>query len=206
MKRVVLSEGKNDVHLVSSFFEECGGTYEVEQFHGEEIQTELRSAESRAITNFVEPRNDSDVLVKSENNKNNLQRVFAALVNQLTNSSRHTAVCVVVDLDGGTLDGFLENLDERVRGRQAGKGTTLGTHDLTARNRDMLAARCPVLTRQERVTGEFDVIAFKQTLERLTDIDRGNDDRDVKNEKVERLLDEDHIFELLDSVLNDGDR
>lgn len=198
---IVLSEGKNDVHLVYSFFEEYDESYAVERFHGEEIQTELRAEESRKISLFREPRNQYHVLAKSENNKDNLQDVFVRLVNQLLGGRVFTPICMLVDLDGGNLKTFLDDIDERIRECHSGRGIELGNHSIVKRNRHLIACVCEVLTRQERVKGEFHVVAFRQTLERLTDIDRENDEREVKNEKVECLLDEDHVFDFLNSVL-----
>lgn len=137
--------------------------------------------------------------------KNNLQQLIAALVNQLLSRRVYAPVCILVDLDGGQLNGYLEDLDERVRDRQQGRGIELGDHEVVERNSDMVAADCEVLTSEGRVKGEFHVVAFRQTLERLTNIDRENDERDVKNEKMEQLLENDYVFDLLDSVLRQWD-
>lgn len=204
-ERIVLCEGKNDVHLVYSFFEKCDGSYDVDRFHGEDIRTELQYAESDKIKNFRGPQNDYHVLAKSENNKSNLQSLIAALVNLLLDSHDYTPVCVLVDLDGGDLDGFFDNLGEMIADRQGGRGIELGEHEVVEWNRHMIAADCKVLTREGRVKGKFHVAAFRQTLERLTDIDRDDDEREVKNEKIERLLENDHVFDMLDSVLRQWD-
>lgn len=204
-EQIVLCEGKNDVHLVYSFFEECDGTYDVDRFHGEDIKTELQYAESDKIKNFRGSQNDYHVLAKSENNKSNLQSLIAALVNLLLDGHVYTPVCVLVDLDGGDLDDFFDDLGEVIEDRQGGRGIELGAHEVVNRNKHMIAADCEVLTREGRVKGEFHVAAFRQTLERLTDIDRKNDERDVKNEKIERLLENAHVFGMLDSVLRQWD-
>jgi hypothetical protein len=204
-ERIVLSEGKNDVNLVYSFFEEFDGTYEVDRFYGEDVQTVLQNAESDKISNFRGPQNDYHVLAKSENNKDGLQQVFVALLNQLLSKRVYTPVCLLVDLDGGDLQTFLDDLREQIQGRHGSRGIELGDHTLAERNRHMVAADCEVLTREGQVKGEFHVVAFRQTLERLTDIDRENDERDVKNEKIEQLLEDDHVFDMLDSVLRQWD-
>lgn len=197
MKRIVLSEGKNDVHLVSSFFKECDKTLEVKRFHGENLGPSLRGEESQEITNFQERRNPYDVLVKSENGKPNLKKIFSVLANRLMEIKPD--VFVLIDLDGGRLDELVHELDERVQARH--NGIKLGTAEVRERNGDMLAATCEVLTTTEKVKGEFHLVAFEQTLERVAGTSR-EEDREVQEEKIECLLDEDHVFDLLDSVLN----
>lgn len=197
-KRIVLSEGKNDVHLVSSFFSECDRTLEVKEFIGEEIGPSLRTEESEAIRNFREPRSPYDLLVKSENGKPNLKKVFAGLVNQLMEIEPE--VFVLVDLDGGRLNGFVEDLDEQVQTRHNGR-IELGTPEIKERNGDLVAGTCDVRTAMGRTKGEFHLVAFRQTLEQVADTSR-EEEREVREEKIECLLDEEHVFDLLDSVLN----
>ena len=197
-KRIVLSEGKNDVHLVSSFYKECDRALEVKKFIGEELGPSLRSEESQAIRSFQEPRSPYHVLAKSENGKPNLKKVFAGLVNQLIDAEPE--VFVLVDLDGGRLDGFVADLDEQIQSRHNGR-IELETPDVTERNGDMVGATCEVVTATGKTKGEFHLIAFEQTLEQVASTSR-EEDRKVQEEKIEYLLKEDYVFDLLDAVLN----
>lgn len=201
MKQVVLCEGKHDVHLISSFFEKRNGTYKVDTVLGEEIESSMQGEESRQITNFRERRNPYDVLAKSDNGKQELEKVFSALVNQLLRIDPE--ITVLVDLDGGTLQNFVDGLDERVRGKH--DTLELGAHEVAERNGDMVAAVCEVQTTRGKKTGEFQIVAFDQTLERVADVPRGDDvELERQHEKIERFLeDEAHIYDLLHSVLPD---
>lgn len=199
MKQVVLCEGKHDVHLVSSFFEERDGSFKVKKFIGEEADSPIQGEESRQITNFREQRNPYHVLAKSDNGKQDLEKVFATLVNQLLRIDPE--IIVLVDLDGGRLKNFLDSLDERVRSRH--DRLELGDHEVTERNGDMLAAVCEVLTTNGKRKGEFQIVAFEQTLERVADVSR-DEEIERRTEQIEAFLEEaNHIYDLLDAVFPD---
>lgn len=198
MKRIVLSEGRNDVHLVSCFFGECDRTLMVEPFYGEDIESAFRSVESRAIRRFQERRNPYHVLAKSENGKSNLKKVFAGLVNQLMDIDLE--IFVLVDLDGGHLDTLVDDFDEQIQDRHDGR-IGLGTPANRNHNGDMVGATCEVVTANGKTKGEFHLVAFEQTLEQVAGTSR-EEDRETQEEKIEALLDEDHVFDLLDSMLN----
>lgn len=198
MKQIVLSEGKNDVHLISSFFEKRSGTFRVKKFHGEDADGYIQAEETQAIKNFREPRNPYHVLAKSENGKPNVKQVFAALVGQLMRIDPE--IVILVDLDGGSLRRFVNDLDEQIRERHSGKGMKLGDHSIVERNSDMVAAVCEVLTGSGTRKGEFRVLAFAQTLERVADVSR-DETIDSRKQQIERFLTEDHVYEFLDATL-----
>jgi hypothetical protein len=200
MKQVVLSEGKNDVHFISSFFKERGGNFQIKQFLGEHADGQIRHEETTEIKNFRERRNPYHVLAKSENGKSNLEQVFAALVNQLMRIDPE--IVVLVDLDGGSLRGFVNDLDEQVRTQHSGRGTELGDPSITERTGDMVAAVCEVLKGNGSRKGEFRIVAFKQTLERVADVSK-DEELDARQDKIEAFLEEGHVYDLLDAVLPD---
>lgn len=196
MKQVVLCEGKHDVHFVSSFFEKRDGNFEVTEFIGEEVESALPGEESRQIKNFQEPRNPNHVLAKSDNGKQELEKVFATLVNQLLRI--HPEIIILVDLDGGSLRNFVDGLDEKIRGRH--DRLELGTHEVTKRNIDMLATSCEVVTTNGQTKGEFQIVAFEQTLERVADVSR-DEEIDTRRNQIEQFLTDGHAYELLDAAL-----
>ncbi|WP_132057927.1 hypothetical protein [Halorussus amylolyticus] len=199
MKHIILCEGKHDVHLVSSFFEERGGSFELKTVLGEEIQSSMRGEESRQISNFRERRNPYHVLVKSDNGKQELEKVFSVVVNQLLRIDPE--ITVLVDLDGGTLETFVDGLDERIRTRH--DRLELDAPEVAERNHDMVAGVCEVLTTNGKKKGEFQIVAFEQTLERVADVSR-DDETDEWKAGIEDFLGEaDHIYDFLHSVLPD---
>ncbi|WP_128476503.1 hypothetical protein [Halorussus pelagicus] len=196
MKQIVLCEGKHDVHLISSFFEQRDGNFEVKKVIGEELDSPIQGEESRQITNFQERRNPYHVLAKSDNGKQELEKVFAALVNQLLRIGPE--VVVLVDLDGGSLQRFVDGLDERIRGSH--DRIELGQHEVSRRNDDMVAAVCEVLKRDGSRKGAFKIVAFEQTLERVADVSR-DEEIDARRDQIEEFLEEAHVYDLLDTVL-----
>lgn len=200
MKQIVLSEGKNDVHLISVFFKNRCGTFEVKKFHGEDADGHIQAEESQEIKNFRERRNPYHVLAKSENGKPNLKKIFAALVSQLMRIDPE--IIILVDLDGGSLRGFMNDLDEQVQERHSGKGVKLGDHSIVKRNTDMVAAECEVLTGDGKRKGTFQILAFQQTLERVAGVSH-DEEIEERKEQIEEFLEKDHICDLLGTILQD---
>lgn len=201
MKQILLSEGKHDVHLISYFFEKRDGNFEITKFIGEEEESPIQGKESREIKNFQERRNPYDVLAKSENGKPDLKQVFSSLLNQLMGIDPE--IIFFVDLDGGNLDSFLTKLDEQIQGRHSARGIKLGSHRVAKKNTDMVAADCEVLTENGQTKGEFRIVAFRQTLERVAGVSRDDETNEWKAGIEAFLEEEDHIYELLHSVLPD---
>jgi hypothetical protein len=201
MKQIVLSEGKHDVHLISYFFKKRDENFDITKFIGEEEVSPIQRKESREIKNFQERRNPYDVLAKSENGKPNLKQVFSSLLNQLMGIEPE--IIFFVDLDGGDLDSFLAKLDEQIQGRHSARGIKLGNHRVAKKNTDTIAADCEVLTANDRTKGEFRIVAFRQTLERVAGVSRDDESDEWKSDIEAFLEEEGHIYDLLHSVLPD---
>jgi hypothetical protein len=77
-------------------------------------------------------------------------------------------------------------------------------HDeVIERNDDIMAGVCEVLTKNGKKKGEFQIIAFEQTLERVADVSRDDESEEWRSD-IEAFLEEaDHIYDLLHSVLPD---
>ena len=184
--------------LVSSFFD-MAGDFRVKEFYGEHLGPSLRTEESQEIQNFRERRNPYHVLVKSENGKPNLKKVFAALVDQLLRIEPQ--IVFLVDLDGGNLRSLVSDLNEQIQQRHSGRELKIGEYAIEKQDRDMVSATCEVLTRTGNLKGTFDIVAFKQTFERVAEISR-DDEPDVRKRQIKEFLeDEDHVRDRLDSVL-----
>ena len=188
------------MYFLSYFFEKRSGNFEIKRFIGENADGQIRHEETTEIKNFRERRNPYHVLAKSANGKSNLKQVFAALVNQLMRIDPE--IVVLVDLDGGSLREFVNDLDEQVRTQHSGRGTELGAPSITERNGDMVAAICEVLKGNGTRNGEFRIVAFKQTLERVADVSK-DEELDTRQAQIEEFLEETHVYNLLDAVLPD---
>lgn len=199
MKQVVLSEGKWDVKLVSYYYEQFHSDLLVDTFIGEEIPySDLKNQESNAIENFLEPRNPYDVLVKSENGKSDLKLIFVKLVRYLL--GQDVQVCLLIDLDGGDHDRLLRELDEQVRSNYDGRECEIVSQEPLAKSPVQVCSRNRLLE-DGSVRGEFDVVAFRHTLDTAADIDKETDSDEVKERKLREFVTDDHHASPLHTVL-----
>lgn len=163
MKRVVMSEGKHDIAFVEQFLQQRSGEFMVDTFVGEDVEhSRQKNAESDCIRNFLERRNPYDVLVKSENGKPDLKRVFVKLVNFLVDLDAE--VCLLIDLDSRSLGALIDDLDAGVRTNYDGKDYAIEHAETVVRTETQIAARGRLLSDGEP-QGEFDVLAFRSCLE-----------------------------------------
>lgn len=97
--KIVLCEGKRDVWLVETYYEEVTHSVAVDSFVADDYQrTSLKSVESNTIKRFLDRRNRDDVLVKSEGGIPDLKWLFVKLSRALFRLW-DVDVCLVVDLD-----------------------------------------------------------------------------------------------------------
>lgn len=187
MKQVVMSEGKHDVEFVEQFLQQRSGDFLVDTFVGEDVEhSRLKNAESDCIRNFLERRNPYDVLVKSENGKPALKRVFVKLVNFLVDLD--AAVCLLIDLDSRSLDALIDDLDTGVRTNYAGRDYAIEHLETVARNETQVAARGELLS-DGRSRGEFEVLAFHSCLEAAAGIDDGDSTTEIEKKLSEFVED-----------------
>jgi hypothetical protein len=66
----------------------------------------------------------------------------------------------------------------------------------------MVAAVCEVLKRDGSRKGEFRIVAFKQTLERVAGVSR-DPEIDARRDQIEEFLEESRVYDLLDTVLSE---
>ncbi|WP_382210328.1 hypothetical protein [Halorussus caseinilyticus] len=97
----------------------------------------MRNRESNKIRRFLDGWNDYNLLVKSENGKPNLKAGFSSVVRHLAN--KPVEKYVLVDLDTTEIDGFVDDIRERVRQRHQGTGLRIGDAEQVCRCREMVA-------------------------------------------------------------------
>lgn len=200
MKRVVLCEGKDDVHLVATLYENADESFRVRRLHGEDIERDMETVESRELANFQEKRNPYHLLVKSENSKSNLTQVFVENLDPLLKGGPH--VVLLVDLDGGPLNHFVDGLDGDIRKRHGGRELRIDDHEVTDENEDLLAATCAVENPRQRI-GIFDLLAFHHRPEDAAGVEERSSI--TREELTDRLLSEDHVTDLLRTTLLETD-
>lgn len=181
MKRIVLCEGKRDVQFLVIYYQDHSGDLEVNTFHGEEVShSRLTNEESQKIRNFQEARNPYDILIKSENGVETLKHVFIKLVHWLVRSDLD--LCLLIDLDCGSYEALIEDLDHRVRSNYQGKELGITHDELVERGQNIRACTCR-LTSARGTAGAFDLLAFDSNLEEAANIS----DEDTWEEESRKL-------------------
>ncbi len=197
MKRAVLCEGKDDAHLVATLYENADEEYRVKPpLHGEDIERDMEAVESHELANFQEPRNPYHLLVKSENNKTNVKRVFVETLSPLVKGDPRAVL--FVDLDGGEFTSFVDDLDEDIRRRRRARELRIAHHEVTVENDDMLAATCAVENPRRQI-GTFDLLAFRYRPEDVVGI--GDSSSVERDDLVDRLLARNNVADLLETTL-----
>jgi len=190
MKRLVLSEGRRDVRLIELFCETAATDTQVETFYGEDVSyNRLKNHESNAIRNFLERRNPYDVLAKSENGKSDLKRIFSKLARFLTKTD--ATVILLIDLDGGSLDRLIDELDTRIEDTYQGRRLGVREVEQVDQSQALLAHRAELYSKpDDECLGDFDVIAFHHDLETAIDLDEADDDSDEERKLRDLVTDE----------------
>jgi hypothetical protein len=187
MKRLILCEGKHDVLLVKSFFEHEYPDTPIETFRAKEQEFStvgsLIGMESDKIRWFDGSYHDFDVLLKSENGIENLRQVVPKIVRQL--EGLHVEKRLVVDLDGGTLDEFLRDINERIRGTH--NGYSFVQTERIYKNSHLIAVKTELRKRGSPVDN-YNLVAFHDNFEDSAGIDKKSDDDDTKQAKTRQFL------------------
>lgn len=188
MKTLVLCEGRRDVELVKQYYQLTDAEIPVTTFIGEQVEySRLKNRESNAIRNFLEDRNPYRVLAKSENGKSALKRIFTKLARFF--SGLDADVCLVIDLDGGGYEDLIKELDERVRNNFDGQELRISDPKLLDDSPAQVAVRAGISV-DGSLRSDFDVLAFRHSLEEATNI--GHDGRaQDEAEQLRRFVSDD---------------
>ncbi|WP_276279605.1 hypothetical protein [Halorussus caseinilyticus] len=201
MSKIVFSEGKRDVRFVRKFFDRYHDNPRIDPLVIENVsKDEMRNRESNKIRRFLDGWNDYNLLVKSENGKPNLKAGFSSVVRHLAN--KPVEKYVLVDLDTTEIDGFVDDIRERVRQRHQGTGLRIGDAEQVCRCREMVAKEVALENDRgsDPRTG-FTVLAFRDNLEVAAGIDKDEDDPEDEAEKLASLLDGGSFDRLLQRTL-----
>jgi hypothetical protein len=189
MKQLVLSEGVHDVLLVECFYESEFPSSELKPVYAEELEfddlTDLQGQETKKIKNFLQRFNPYDVLVKSENGKPNLIQVFVKTVNFL--ASKPLELCLLIDLDGGSMSSLLATLDKKARGTYKSADLRISQSESIHSNEHMEVVEAE-LHDGNRVRDNFRITAFTDSFETAAKIDKQTDSKDVMRSKAETFL------------------
>lgn len=200
MAKIVFSEGERDVRFMRKFFERYHDEPRIDQLVIEDVaRDELFNRESDKISSFLGSWNDHNLLVKSENGKSNLKSGFSFVIRDL--ATRPVEKYVLVDLDRRGIDEFVDDVQERIRGRHGGGGLRVDDTERLERCREMVATQVELRNERGRDprTG-FTVLAFREDLETVAGV-TDDDGPDEEAEKLMSLLETSSLDRLLQRTL-----
>lgn len=200
MRKIVFSEGRNDVRFACKFFNNNAQNPTIDTFVAEEFHHDVwRREEDEKIRSFLERWSPYDVLLKSENGKENLKEIFVSLSGRL--ATEDVEKYLLVDLDGTEVDALVSELDERMRQRFEGHGLRIADVETVARNSYIVATEAGLQADAGPTprTG-FTVVAFRSSLESVADV-TGDEEYERRLSKIESVLDRRPVDRLLRRVL-----
>jgi hypothetical protein len=203
MKRtVIFSEGKRDLNLIRLFFYQYHDDVEIEHMVGEDIEpTRRKKQESEWFELLVSDWNDTEVLVKSEEGKENLVEVFTHIVRYVT---EHDArIVFLVDLDGGEIDSVEEDIREKVEDRFRGQRLTVERRDECEEGELTFAESSLVSDSGDESI--FYVLGFEHSMETSAGIDKEKDSKCDEARKMYELLEQDEFWRTFDKPVFQGE-
>lgn len=168
MKTVVLSEGKHDVHLISNILDIYRNKVTRDWFIAEELDgdDQILPAESEAFRQFLWEGGRGDFLLKSEEGLGNLIKVFSNICADLINRTAQgddVNCLIVVDLDGGEIEGLRERFNDKMDGFYGGN-VRLASPTERVETPDFLTWEAEIEVSGD-VHDEFMLLTFKQNFE-----------------------------------------
>lgn len=181
IKDIVFTEGRNDLKLIEKSIQEMIGTLQIEKFIAEDIDSDNRGKESKAIRNFSEPYNQKEFLIKSEGGKPELKSMFSTMVTQL--DSFDIDFHLLIDLDGGDVPDFCTDINERCRERFP-DDIVIKPTDRFRSFGDISVHNCELLV-DDDPKEHFNIVSFSHSME----ITAGVHDSDCEYEKMSKIYD-----------------
>lgn len=198
MKHLILSEGKNDTYFLAKAVEVINPSIELDILDIEDHSIgEQKPYESEVIRDFVPSYNPYSVLLKSEGGQNSLKKVFCSLISHLC--SLNLNCHILVDLDGGSTQGYVSDLNERISRIHAGNPIRLNNNKKISESELMVTEEYSI-TSNEITQGDFCMLAFWYSLEDFADIDKG-DPWEERKEKIDSVIDDERVTNPIQQTL-----
>ncbi|QLH83246.1 hypothetical protein [Halosimplex pelagicum] len=155
----------------------------------------LIKQESSMIRKFLEYRSDKDLLLKSEGGKPKLKTAVASLSRELLDYLDCFELYVVIDLDGGSIDGIIEDIDEELETRST-------TNRASLEKSGSLEPASPFLIQDtvfsyRHLEYEIRFITLEYTLEDVANIDKNTDSGEDQRQKVRNISQREDIQSVL---------
>lgn len=198
MKKLILSEGKDDTYFVHESVKryDSGIDTDVVDIEDKTI-AEQKPLESEEIREFIPRFNPYAVLAKSEGGQNSLKKIFCSLVADL--ARRELDFFLVIDLDGGDLEEYIDDIRLRIDDVHAGNDVILNRINQIETSDVIIIVEYEVIFNQQSID-RFCVIAFTNSLEDVAGI-TGSDDWETRQDKIDDVIDNPELFDPLISTL-----
>jgi len=191
MKILVLSEGVKDVKFMNNVFSHAMSNVEIDTLSLEQLPKEAhQTEEAERIRNFNEKFNPYHILIKSEGGKSNLKRTLSSLIKFL--SGENCDLVVLLDLDGGNLYSFIDEINEKLEMIYGGNDVLIEVNSEEDRVDSVCMIRCDVIINGMKVD-DFSIVGFPTSLEDAAGIGSHDDAPGEINKRIKRLAKEDSI-------------
>lgn len=201
MKRIFLSEGKNDAEFLSLFIDEHYPSLQKDRLDmSNEDGGSIVGRESEKIRRFKEPRNSYDVLIKSENGDENLLSVLGSKLPELLRDDLE--LYVLIDLDGDSISSRITQFESQLQPHTPGRRFTISCEEELVRTH-YLETYVINVQNGGRYIGKFKLLAFCEDLEDAANITEDETDRDVIESKIENILRRNQVTAPIQAALSD---
>lgn len=183
-KRILFSEGVHDTDFLDALLEVHESDFEIDRLDIEDKPPERTvDQETNRIARFDSAWNDTEILLKSEGGIQKLLRGIPRLLLDLRR--RPVEFHFLIDLDGRGLDWFTGAVNERLRD-VGGKPMEISPLGETKRHHYLVRQRYAFVV-DGTTRCEFGVVAFRDSLESVAEIDEDADSGDEKEKKAKQL-------------------
>lgn len=183
-KRILFSEGVRDTEFLDALLETHGTDFQIDRLDIEEKPPDRTvDQETNRIARFDATWNDTEVLLKSEGG---IQKLLSGIPRLLLDLRRRSVeFYFLIDLDERGLDWFTEAVNERLV-NIGGNPMEIDPLGKTERHHYLVRQRYAfVVDRTTRC--EFGVVAFRDSLESVAEIDKDRDSGAEKDRKARGL-------------------
>lgn len=186
MKKVFLSEGRNDTDFLSIFLDENCRSLSYDRLDIENPEgSSVIPKETEKLRRFRESRNEDDVLIKSEGGDENLVTVLGSELLDLVGNDLD--LCVLIDLDGNDVSDRITQFEEKLQPHSPGNQISV-CHEETLSSTTFIQAHIAKVLVDSNYIGEFHLLTFTDDLEEVANITGAEPDRDTVKRKIGQIL------------------
>ncbi len=183
-KRILFSEGVRDTEFLDALLETHGNNLQIDRLDIEEKPPDRTvDQETNRIARFDATWNDTEVLLKSEGG---IQKLLSGIPRLLLDLRRRSVEFhFLIDLDERGLDWFTETVNERLV-NIGGNPMEIDPVGNTERHHYLVRQRYAFVV-DGTTRCEFGVVAFRDSLETVAEIDEDRDSGAEKDRKARGL-------------------